>query len=82
MPWGCGFPALFPNKKHRGTSAASTEKLRLKGSSAGQEVKDENDDGENQKDMNPAAEGIAADQTYDPKDEEDNGDSPKHLSFS
>jgi hypothetical protein len=56
--------------------------MRLNGSSAGHEVEDQNDNGENQKDMNPAPEGIAADQTYDPEDEEDNGDSPKHVSFS
>ena len=28
--------------------------------------------------MNPAAEGVAADQSYDPENEEDNRDSPKH----
>lgn len=29
--------------------------------------------------MNPAAECIAADQSYDPENEEDNRDSPKHC---
>jgi hypothetical protein len=55
---------------------------RLKCSSAGQEVKDKNDDGKDQEDMNPTAQGVAADQSYDPENEEDNGDCPKHLSFS
>jgi hypothetical protein len=35
-------------------------------SSAGQEVEDEDDDGKDQKNMNPAAEGVAANQSYDP----------------
>ena len=29
--------------------------------------------------MNPAAQGVAADQTYDPEDEENYGDCPKHF---
>jgi hypothetical protein len=35
-------------------------------SSPGHEIEDEHNDGENQKDMNPAAEGVAADEAYDP----------------
>jgi hypothetical protein len=55
---------------------------KLKSPSAGHKVEDKNDDGKDQKDMNPAAERIAADKSYDPEDEEDNRDSPKHWSFS
>jgi hypothetical protein len=32
--------------------------------------------------MNPSAEGVAADEAYDPEDEEDDCDCPKHFSFS
>jgi hypothetical protein len=58
--------------------AASRRSAGLKGSSAGHEVEDENDNGKDQKDVYPAAERIAADQSYDPENEEDNRDSPKH----
>ena len=62
--------------------AVSRSLVELKRSSTGHKVKDENDDGKDQKDVNPAAERIAADKSYDPEDEENNGDSPKHGSFS
>jgi hypothetical protein len=32
--------------------------------------------------MNPAAEGVAADQAQQPEDEENDGDGPKHCDFS
>ena len=51
----------------------------LERSSAGEEIEDEHDDGEDQKDVYPAAEGIAADESYDPEDEKNNRDSPKHF---
>jgi hypothetical protein len=51
-------------------------------SSARHEIEDEYDDGENQKDMNPAAQCVAADEPYDPEDEKDNRNCPKHFLFS
>jgi hypothetical protein len=54
-------------------------RVTLNRSPAGHKVVNKNDDGKNQKDMNPAAEGIAADQSYDPENEEDNRNSPKHC---
>lgn len=54
----------------------------LKSPSAGQKVEDENDDGKNQKNVDPAAQRVATDKSYDPEDEEDNRDSPKHWSLS
>ena len=56
--------------------------IRLESSSAGEEVEDEDDDGEDEKDVDPATQGVAADQSYDPKDEEDNSDCPKHFCWS
>ena len=50
----------------------------LERSSAGHEVEDEDDDGENQEDVDPAAEGVTADQTHDPENEENDSDGPKH----
>jgi hypothetical protein len=51
-------------------------------SSARHEIEDEHDDGENQKDMNPSSQCVAADQSYNPEDEENNCNCPKHFSFS
>jgi hypothetical protein len=62
--------------------AVSCSSAGLKRSSAGQKVEDENDNGKDQKDMNPAAERIAADESNDPENEENNRNSPKHGSFS
>jgi hypothetical protein len=53
--------------------------IRLESSSAGEEVEDEDDDGEDEKDVDPATQGVAANQSYDPEDEEDNSDCPKHF---
>jgi hypothetical protein len=50
--------------------------------SAGHEIEDEDDYGEDKENVNPATEGVAADESNDPKNEENNGDCPKHLSFS
>jgi hypothetical protein len=54
----------------------------LDGSSARHEIEDEHDDGENQKDMNPTSQCVAADESYNPEDEENNRNCPKHVSFS
>jgi hypothetical protein len=51
----------------------------LKRSSTGHQVEDEHDDGKDQKDVNPSTEGVAADESYDPEDEKNNGDCPKHF---
>jgi hypothetical protein len=51
---------------------------RLKRSSTGHQVEDEHDDGKDQKDVNPSTQGVAADESYYPKDEKNNGDCPKH----
>jgi hypothetical protein len=32
--------------------------------------------------MNPSAQGVTADESYDPEDEKYDGDCPKHLSVS
>jgi hypothetical protein len=48
-------------------------------SSARHEIEDEYDDGENQKDVNPASQGVAANESHDPEDEEDNRNCPKHF---
>jgi hypothetical protein len=52
------------------------------GSSAGHQIEDEHDDGENQKDMNPASQCVAADESYDPENEENNRNCPKHFLLS
>ena len=52
--------------------------MLLCGTATGEQVEDEYDDGEDDKDMNPSAEGIAADQTQQPEDEQNDGDGPKH----
>jgi len=54
----------------------------LERSSAGHEVEDEHDNGENQKDVYPSTQGVTANESYDPKYEKDNRDCPKHFSFS
>jgi hypothetical protein len=51
-------------------------------SSARHEVEDENNDGENEQDVNPSTERVTADESYDPEDEKDDCDCPKHFSLS
>ena len=51
-------------------------------SSAGQEVEDEHNDCEDQKDVDPSTQCVAADESYDPEEEENNGDCPKHFAIS
>jgi hypothetical protein len=51
-------------------------------SSAGQEVEDEHNDGEDQKDVNPSTQRVAANESYDPEEEENNCDCPKHFAIS
>jgi hypothetical protein len=41
----------------------------LKRSSAGEQVEDEHNDGQDEEDVNPAAQRVAADESYDPEDE-------------
>jgi len=48
-------------------------------SPAGEEVEDKDDDGENEKDMDPAAQGVTANESYYPEKEKDDGDRPKHC---
>jgi hypothetical protein len=57
-------------------------KFALDRSSTGQQVEDEHNDGENEKDMNPSAHGVTANESYDPEDEKNNRDCPKHFWFS
>jgi hypothetical protein len=51
-------------------------------SSARHEIEDEHDDGENQKDMNPSSQCVAANESYNPEDEENNRNCPKHFLLS
>jgi hypothetical protein len=51
-------------------------------SSSGHEIEDEYDDCENQKDVDPSAQRVTADKSHDPEDEKNDGDCPKHISFS
>jgi hypothetical protein len=53
-------------------------RARLESASARQQVEDQNDNGENQQKMNPAAQRITADQAEEPEYDQDNGDRPKH----
>jgi hypothetical protein len=53
----------------------------LKRSSTGHEIEDEHDDGEYKEDVYPSAKRVTADESYDPEDEEDNCDCPKHFFF-
>jgi hypothetical protein len=51
---------------------------QLDASTSGEKVEDENDNRENQKKMNPTAEGVAAHQPDNPKNYKNDGDRPKH----
>jgi hypothetical protein len=53
--------------------------VQLKCSPTGQQVEDEYDNCQDQEDMNPAAHGIAADQSKDPENEQYDRDRPKHF---
>jgi hypothetical protein len=68
---------IHGKSRHRGSGEISSD-----GSSARHEVEDEHDNGEDQKNVNPAAHRVAADESYDPEDEENNCDCPKHDSIS
>jgi hypothetical protein len=48
-------------------------------SSTGHEIEDEHDNRENQKDVNPSTQCVTADESYDPEDEENNRNCPKHF---
>jgi hypothetical protein len=47
--------------------------------SARHEIEDEYDDGENQKDVNPASKRVTTNESHDPEDEKDNRNCPKHV---
>jgi hypothetical protein len=63
-------------------SAVDVDSGGLERSSTGHQIEDEHDDGEDQQNVNPSAQCVTADESYDPEDEKDNGDCPKHFSFS
>jgi hypothetical protein len=48
-------------------------------SSTGHEIEDQHDNSENQKDVDPSAQCVTADESYDPEDEENNRNCPKHF---
>jgi hypothetical protein len=48
-------------------------------SSAREQIEDENDHCKDKKDVNPAAQCVTANESYDPEDEKNNCDSPKHF---
>jgi hypothetical protein len=50
--------------------------------SSGEQIEDEHDDGEDQENVYPAPEGIAADHAKQPQYEQYDGDRPKHSFFS
>ena len=58
---------------------ASAAQLMLDRASAREQVEDEHDDGEDEEEMNPAAEGVAADDAKQPQYEQNDGDRPKHF---
>jgi hypothetical protein len=51
----------------------------LKRSSTGQQVEDKHNDGEDQQNVDPSTKRVAADESYDPEDEKDDRDCPKHF---
>ena len=53
-----------------------------KSPTAGEQVEDEGDDGEDDEDVDPAGERVAGDEADDPKKEKDYGDSPEHVGVS
>ena len=53
-------------------------RLLLHSTAAGEQVEDEDDDSKDDEDMNPCAEHVKSDEAYQPKQEEDDGDGPKH----
>jgi hypothetical protein len=65
--------AVFSNFKRLCTAS--------NGSSAGHEIEDEYDDGQDEKDVYPAAQCVAADESYDPENEENNCNCPKHFAL-
>jgi hypothetical protein len=65
----------------RGRAAVSAHACDSDDSSAGHEVKDEYDDGENQKDMNPSSKRVAADESYNPENEQNDRYCPKHFAL-
>lgn len=54
----------------------------LERSSSREKIEDEDDDGEYEKKVNPAAECVTANEAKNPEDHKDDGDCPKHKSKS
>jgi hypothetical protein len=48
-------------------------------SAAGEKIEDKNDDGEDKEEMYPTAHGVAANESDGPKNDQNDGDGPKHL---
>jgi hypothetical protein len=72
LPWEGSWSPVRTIRTARGSNCSSTR----------HEIEDENDDGENEQDMNPSTERVTADESYDPEDEKDDCDCPKHFSLS
>jgi hypothetical protein len=59
--------------------------LRQPGSeraSPGEQVEDQDNNGENKHEVDPTAKGVAADEAENPENDKNNGDGPKHGMFS
>jgi hypothetical protein len=55
---------------------------KLYSASPSEQVEDENNDCENEQQVNPRTQGWEADETDEPKDDEDYGNCPKHCETS
>jgi hypothetical protein len=50
--------------------------------SPGEQVEDQDNNGENKHEVDPTAKGVAADESENPEDDKNDGDGPKHGMFS
>src|ERR1035441_3580773 len=71
------FCGLCPGGNRRSESSPGNEYLDC--SSAGHQVENDTDDGEDQQDMDPRADGVHANHTEQPQYEQNDGDCPKHV---
>jgi hypothetical protein len=62
-----------------GSGMTAAFRLLLDGPTALKKIEDEHDHGQNQKDVDPSAQGVAADQADNPEEEEHDGDCPEHI---
>jgi hypothetical protein len=60
----------------------SVASILLYCAAAGEQVEDDEDDGDQEKEMNPCAEHMKSDKANQPEYEQNNGDGPKHCDFS